>query len=478
MELRDKSVLVLGAGEVGLEAARFLQQKGTKVFLLGQPLEAEIFSKDAKDFSPKTIVRFAENMPEDFPRPELVLCAESKAKRPALLNKLRKEGIPIRTGLELACELAVAKVAAITGSNGKSTTAKMIELMLNKSHLPVTLAGGSFSSYFEAIPKARDSKTFLLEVSSYQLGESETFQPSLAVMTNLSKAHRDRHGGSTEYARAKGKIFARQGPEDILIYNADNDPLVNLVQEAPSLLFPVYIPKVSNPFAEKKPEGPQVFYADKKFHLVLPDGAKEEYSTEKIKLRAQHHFENAMGALACARLLGATSAAVQEALEEFAGLPHRMQKIISARGVDWYDDSRASNPTATSWGIWGFKQKVILITGGRETYTDYRPMSETVKARVKLLVLLGQSRRSMDAALKDLTEMYLVKTLEEAVKLAYARAEKGDVVIYSPACPPEPGLFSSMEHRGEIFAKLVQKEIDSDVRDKMSRIHRLPGEAV
>jgi len=478
LELRGKTVLVLGAIETGVHVSQYLSGKSAKVFLFGKPAEEDGFRRNVKELSAKIQLHFGETLPEDFAKPDFVIFAQAKEKYQVLIDRLMAQGIPVYSALEFICALSEAKVVAVTGTNGKSTTIKMIDLMLQKSQVPATLAGGSFASFIEAIQSAQKSKLLLLEVNSHQLQDSENFHPAIAVMTNLTKAHYERHGRSNTYARAKAKIFARQGTEDILIYNADNAPLVKMAKEAASQKFPVFVSTVPNPFGKEAPQGPHVRYAEKIFHLTLPDGVAEKYSTHNMQVRTQHFFENAMEAVACARLLGAKPPAIQQALEEFTGLPHRMQKIVSARGVDWYDDSRASNPAATSWGIWGFKKKVILITGGRETYIKYELMAGAVKAQVKLLILVGQSRRRMDAALEDTTEMFLVKTLEDAVKLAYGRAEKGDVVVYSPACPPEPGLFASMEARGELFAALIQKELAGDVRDKMARIHRLPGEPI
>lgn len=475
LELRGKSVLVLGAGKEGVEACRYLLSKGSKVLLLGAAAEEEAFVQSAKDFFTKIQAHFGEEVPEAFLKPDLVLCIQAKEKRKTLLDQLRAQEIPIRTGLELACELTSAKLVAVTGTNGKSTTSKMIELMLSQSNIPVTLAGGSFLSFFEAIPAAQKSKIFLLEVNSHQLEEAEVFHPHLSVITNLTRSHRDRHGGTNKYALAKAKIFALQNEMDWMIYNADNQPVVKLTAEAGTKKLPVFISGVPNPFETGEPEGPRVLFRDKKIILHTIDGKTEEYSTEKIKLRAQHDFENAMAAMAAARALGAQPEHIQKVLEEFSGLPHRMQKISSARGVDWYDDSRSSNPASTTWGVWGFQKPIILITGGREIRVDYRPMAPAIKEKVKILILVGQSRNSMKAVLEDHPDMYLVRTLEDAVHLAYAKAEKGDTVVYSPACPPEPGLFSSMEDRGEKYMILIKKELDSDVRDKMAKVRRLPG---
>lgn len=472
INLQGKKVTVLGTRPSPAEVLTFLIKEGARVRLAGLPEEKKEWNSLEGIFSKKSIeASFLENLPENLLETSLVVC-NHKERYEKYLRKFQITGVPILNNLELVCEKFNGKLLAITGSNGKSTTAKMVELMLQESKISVALAGGDFLPYFEAV--AKRTKVLIAEINSYNLSQTHSFHPPMVIMTNLSPIHRERHGGrSTKYIQAKAKIFANQNSNDLLIYNADNEPLVKLIQGAKAGKVPVFIPAVPNPFKEKMPEGPKIYFKDTKIWLQKVDGEVEEYETTRIKLRAQHDLENALAAVAAARLLGAEPKAIQKVLDGFSGLPHCMQKVISKKGIDWYDDSRSTNPTATAWGVWRFQKLIILIIGGKEVHADYSFLAPSFKGRVKLLILVGQSRRMMHGALEGVAETYLVKTLAEAVKLAYFKGQKGDQVVYSPACPPEHGLYENRTERGDQFVELIETEIRSDLRDKVKRITRI-----
>lgn len=465
--IRGKKVWIVGSSSPDRKACEFFRKRGALVKVAGLPEDAKPWEEEG--IAKKNIPGFfGATPPSDSYDADWIISNRMKNYE-SFLSPLREQSRLLLTNLDWAVRYSGDRVVAITGSNGKSTTAKMVEEMLARSGVSVVLSGGSFTHYLEAA--AKQPQVLLAEVNSFALEQSSDFHPSVAVLTNLVRTHRGRHAGSQAYAAAKAKIFAHQGPKDLLIFNADNEPARLLVEGARSVKLPAFIVGVPNPFEEKLPEGSCVFWKEKTIHWRGSSG-EERYPTAAMKLKAQHQIENALCAVAAARHLGATPEAIQGVLEGFAGLPHCMQKVLSSKDVEWYDDAKSSNTAATSWGIWGFPEKVILITGGKENYTKYERMARAVQERVKLLILVGQSRRSMNAAFQDLTETYLVKTLEDAVRVAYSHAQKGDRVVYSPACPPEPGLFASVADRGKKFASLVRSEMENDLRDKMGRVTR------
>ncbi len=365
--------------------------------------------------------------------------------------------------LDQILQSAKIPVIAVTGTNGKSTVAKMIQLMLTKSGKKVFLGGGSFEPYEKILENKKKQDLAVLEVSSFTLSEIKTFKPRVAVITNIVPSHFERHKNFREYLQAKVRIFSAQTDEDVLVYNAENEYVVNEIKKAKSHLIPFYI---SNPKRYSKKITEAAYWSENKIFYLQANLDPEVYSLEKMKLKGLYQVMNLLAALSAARPMGATPQAVQEVIDSFEGLPHRMQKCLEREGLVFYDDSRASNPAATAWGLMSFQKPVVLIAGGFDRGADYKKLSPYLPKKVKLLILFGENRRQMFSALKDLTETFLVATLEEAIHLARGKSQKGDNIIFSPASPPELALYEGFEGLGKRFKEILNEEYGIDLQKK------------
>lgn len=454
MEFRNKNGLILGLSSSSSKLCEVLTRWGSKFQILGfgsDKKKLSNFKKNNPNFTSCTSSKFDSSEISNF---DYVIRDGSNEYYEDFLAEASRQGIPSFNILEIVSLKTDIPIIAITGTNGKSTVAKLVELMLSKSGKRIFLGGEGFEPYINLVEKKEKCDFAVLEIDSATLEEVNLFHPKVAILHSLVPAHFETYGSLSKYFNAKAKIFSNQNEEDILIYNAENKYIVDLSLRAKSHPFPFY---AKNPRIYSKNITECTYYESGQISYCLPGNSPEIYSTRQMKIRGMHNAENIMCALSAVRYLGGDPRAVQEVINTFEGLPHRMQKCLEKDGITYYDDSRSSNPAATSWGLMTFEKPVILIAGGFDRGTNYRNMASTIKKKVKLLILMGQARRAMFSCLKDTTDIFLVETLKEAVQLARSKSQKGDTIVFSPAALPEPHPSQSVEERGQEFLKILKE---------------------
>jgi UDP-N-acetylmuramoylalanine--D-glutamate ligase len=447
MELKGKKVLVVGLGKSGLAAALFLRRRGAQV-TVSDIRSAEALANDIPSLLEEGInVEAGGHGLLTFRRQDLIVVSPGVPLDTPELAQVRSFGLPVIGELELAARFLKGRILAITGSNGKTTTTSLVGEILKAAGLP-TLVGGNIGVPVVAlIEESTDESWSVLEVSSFQLETTEQFRPAIAVILNITPDHLDRHGTFENYALAKERIFASQKPEDFLVLNADN---VRAAASATRSNAAVYWFSLENPVRKGAwVEGGQILYR-----------ASEDAATEAIMplagipLKGEHNVENVLAAVCASRLAGATPQVIHHAVENFRAVEHRLEYVATVNGVEFYNDSKATNVDATAKAIAAFPGGIHLILGGKDKNSDYTQLGDLLRSRVRAVYTIGAAAAKIESHLRGVVSIHSCETLERAVTTAAAAAHPGEVVLLAPACSSFD-QFENYEQRGRIFKELV-----------------------
>ena len=363
------------------------------------------------------------------------------------LSQARDKGIPIIGEIELASSYLKTPCIAVTGTNGKSTVVNVIGEMLRKGGKRVFVGGNIGIPLTHYIAGEQEVDYVVLEVSSFQLDTTQSFSPLMALILNVSPDHLDRYADYTSYVRSKERVFANQGPEQILILN-DDDPWLRKEQ-------PKNGPTVYRYGLESKPERIAAL-KNGGIAAKLPGEEMITFSLEGFSLPGNHNRTNLMAAIIPCLILKIPPAAIQEVIDHFQGLPHRMERVDDIGGITFYDDSKATNIDAAIKSITSFSNPVVLIAGGRDKGSDYHRLVEAVSEKVKRAIFLGEASNLLSEAFGDKISWNMANSMIDAVSLAFNQAQKGDVVLLAPACASFD-MFKDFEHRGEVFKEAVRR---------------------
>jgi UDP-N-acetylmuramoylalanine--D-glutamate ligase len=441
MELRGKKFLVIGLARTGTECARFLVEREAKVTVSDLRPEAEL-KEELKSLAglPISFLYGAEK-PGWLDAVDCVIPSPGVPAENPLIAEANARKIRVLSEIELAYQFFGAPLVAITGTNGKSTTTTLIGEMMKAGGRKVFVGGNLGTPFIGAA--CGDWDWGVLEISSFQLEWIERFAPRIAILLNVTEDHLDRYVTFDDYRRAKERIFEAQTETDFAVLNRD-DPGVWALKER------VKAQVLSFGFTEVS-EG--VFAQSDR--MVWRDTFKEEtFSLARVKIQGVHNVENMMAAIAAAKRAGIEREAIQQTLETFPGLEHRLEFVRERNGVAYYNDSKGTNVGAVVKSLASFAAPVILIAGGVDKGGDYGPLEEGIKRTVRRLVLFGAAKNVIASALGHLTETVIVENLAEAVRESAAVARAGDVVLLSPACSSFD-QFRNYAERGKIFKTLV-----------------------
>jgi UDP-N-acetylmuramoylalanine--D-glutamate ligase len=441
MVLKDKKVLVLGLARTGIECARFLVNQGAEVWVSDLRSETDL-KQEIDDLQELPIRYFLGG--EDcrwLEGVDLVVPSPGVPAENPLLREASKGGTKILSEVDLAYRFLCTPLIAITGTNGKSTTTTLVGEILKANGTKVFVGGNIGAPLIGFV--GGQWEWGVVEVSSFQLEWIEEFRPRVAVLLNLSEDHLDRYVDFASYCRAKERIFENQSAKDIAVLNRD-DPLVWALREGRLVRI------ISFGFSEVD-EG--VFAQPQE--IVWREGSNEErFPLRNVKLQGVHNVENMMAAIGAAKAIGIPAPIIQQALETFPGLEHRLEFVREKSGVRYYNDSKGTNVGAVVKSLESFSAPVILLAGGVDKGGDYGVLRHGLKKRVRRLVLFGAAKAVIAKALGALTETVIVDSMEAAVHDAHEHAQPGDVVLLSPACASFD-MFRNYAERGRVFKKLV-----------------------
>ncbi|TKJ46098.1 UDP-N-acetylmuramoyl-L-alanine--D-glutamate ligase [Candidatus Aerophobetes bacterium Ae_b3b] len=445
MMLKGKKVLVLGMGISGMGATRLLKDKGAKV-TINELEDSKEMRARAREFERNGIKVILGSHPlEILPGHQLIVLSPGIPLDIPLLRQAEKLHIPIMGELELAYRfLPDRSLIAITGTNGKTTTTVLTEKILKKAYKDVQIAGNIGIPLSEVV--RRPGKIIVTEVSSFQLETIKKFSPFISCILNISPDHLDRHPDLEQYIWLKSRILTNQESDGYTILNRDDPRVYPLRRKTRAeVIF----------FSQKERLERGVFL--KGPHIMRKfEGEEVVVSRDEISFTGSHNLENILSAIAIASLYRLEREAVREALLEFKGLPHRCEPVARIRGVDFINDSKATNEGAVKSCLESIAQPIILIMGGKDKGANFFYLRNAIKERVKRVILLGEAKRVIKAQLNTICLLSEVENMRDAVREAFNKAQKGDCVLLSPACASFD-QFKNYEERGKVFKEEVRK---------------------
>ena len=440
-----KRIVILGAGESGAGAAVLAKKQGFNTFVS----DMSAIKENYKTMLNERGIAWEEGKHTE----ELILNADEIIKSPGIPNeapiimKLKERGIPIISEIEFAGRYTNAKMICITGSNGKTTTTSLIYHIFKKAGLNVGLAGNIGQSLAYQVAEC-NYDYYVIELSSFQLDNMYKFHANIAVLMNITPDHLDRYEHKMQnYVDAKFRIIQNQTENDAFIYWND-DPIIQ------KELTKYGIHGQNYPFAENKKEDEVAYIENNQVHFTEPISFNMEQ--EELALTGKHNLFNSMAAGISANIAGIRKECIREALSDFEGVEHRLEKVCRVRGVEYINDSKATNVNSCWYALQSMKTKTVLILGGKDKGNDYSEIAELVKEKCSALIYLGLHNEKLHNFFDGFgLPVADVQSMQDAVDAAYKMAKKGETVLLSPCCASFD-LFKSYEDRGEQFKKCVR----------------------
>jgi UDP-N-acetylmuramoylalanine--D-glutamate ligase len=453
---KDKKILVIGFGLTGVAVAKYMTQKGAKVIVTDIKKESELL--DSITACADLQLEYALGRPNSTPFPPVDLIVVSPGVHLTIkaLDEAHATNTLITSEIELAAAEIREPIIGVTGTNGKTTTTSLIGEMLRASGKTVFVGGNIGKPLLDYVTEGLKTDFVVAELSSFQLELVESLRPVAAVFTNLEEDHMDRYENFSAYSQAKKRLLRACLPSSTVVLNYDSANIAKFKDEKLGniIWFMKGDPmKIGGSFAEQF-SGAYLNTVTKKVTLRL-NGKEDIFDLAQFRLFGEHNKENLMAAICVARTMGVEPPAIQNIINTFKGVSHRLEFVRKKDGVFFFNDSKGTNVMSVQKSLAAFNANpIILIAGGKDKNSDFTPLVDLVKQRCKILVLLGEAKEKINRAIGDYAETYLVGTFEEAVLLSYQKSRSGDIILLSPGCASYD-MFRNYEERGDYFKKLV-----------------------
>jgi UDP-N-acetylmuramoylalanine--D-glutamate ligase len=428
---KGKNVVVVGLARSGFSCALLLQRLGAHVKVTDNASNEDVQEKAERLRARNILIELGGHSESFLSKTDVVVISPGVGLTSLPVQWARGKGIPLMSEVEIAWLLCPASVIAVTGSNGKTTTTTLIGQVLRAHGKKTFICGNIGTPFSQEVADMREGDYVVLEISSFQLEAIRTFQPKIAVVLNCTPNHLDRYASMEEYAAAKKRIFKNQNAGDYLLLNKKD-------------------PEVSS--WEKEARSKVVFFS----------------GDEKIN-------EDQAAVRAVAAILGVPGEIVDAVVADFKGIEHRMELVAQTNGVSFVNDSKATTVDSARWALENIKTPVIWIAGGKHKGVDYTVIAELVRKKVKELIVIGEARELIRAALESVVKVSEASSLEDAVRLGFAKASAGDTVLLSPMCSSYD-MFKDYEERGRSFKKIAEEVVDAAARDKIFKSRTKPGD--
>jgi UDP-N-acetylmuramoylalanine--D-glutamate ligase len=453
MELNGKRVLVVGLGKSGVASALFLKKHGAKVsvsdtksgdelhneipLLLDHGIDVETGGHGERTFRGQDLIVVSPGVPVDAPP----------------LVQARSLGENVIGEIELAARFLPGPIVAITGSNGKTTTTTLTGEIMTAAGFPTLVGGNIGTPAISLAERAHKDTVIVLEVSSFQLETIQTFRPKVGVVLNITPDHLDRHRTFEAYVDAKARLFENQQPTDFAVLNADDPTCVSMAKRTKAQVFE---------FSRQKEVQHGAWVHDGKILFRDKSGQREIMQVSEIPLKGAHNLENVLAAVCAAALMNCAPEKIRQAVCGFKAVEHRLEFVAKINGVDYYNDSKATNVDATIKALESFPANIHLILGGKDKGSDYTVLNDLLRQRVKRVYTIGAAAAKIESQIVSSSlktggpEVVHAETLENAIRKANAVAQPGDVVLLAPACASFD-QFKNYEQRGKVFKEVVDE---------------------
>ena len=454
-EIQGKRILIVGLAKTGVSLAKFLSQNGAQVTISDHKSRAELAGSLEAVEGMNVQLELGGHTPKTFLQQELIILSPGVPQHLKIFDYAKSQGVKVTGEFEFCAQFVKEPMIAITGTNGKTTTSHLIQTFLKESGVETWIGGNYGEPLSEYLMNETKAKVVIAEVSSFMLEHVEKFTPHNIVFTNLAENHLDRYRSMEEYVNAKRKIFLNTNQATTSILNADDNAVVELARDPAVQRGRIFY------FSRKPTLEPQIMNIGGavtiKDQVRVRTGPEIEYYTvANTKMKGRHAFENIMAAILAAREHGGKHEAIQRVIDTYRGMPHRLEYVRKVGGVEFYNDSKATNVHAVMRALDAFDENVILIMGGKDTNLNYLPLKERIQKRVKTLILVGEAKERINRDIGDFSETFLIGTFEEAVLIAYQKSRIGDTVLLSPGASSFD-IFDSYVERGNYFKEIVNK---------------------
>ena len=446
----QKAVMVYGAGISGRGAAEVLVQQNKRVYLYNDTacqLDAALLQK--LEASCGGFVCGTASFEELLPQVELIVLSPGVPADCENVLLAEQSGVEVISEVELGYRLFGGHIAAITGTNGKTTTTTLVGEMLKRLSVPSAVGGNIGLALSKEVEQLPENGWLAAELSSFQLEKVQSFCPDIAVVLNLTPDHLERHHTMKAYGDAKKRIFTQQGPQQVTVLNYDDPEVRSWADESKGqICF----------FSRKEELENGIFMQNGDFVIKWKNETFKVCNIKEMHLFGGHNEENVLAAIACGFFAGVSIADIADVLRNFRSIEHRLEYVKTIKGVPYYNDSKATNTDSTVKALEAFENgHIILLAGGHDKLTPLEPMMEVIKEKVDTLILLGEARERFNAVAVacGVPNIMLADSFEEAVNMAYKLAQPPQVVLLSPACSSFD-MFKNYPERGRCFKNLVQ----------------------
>ncbi|HLM80982.1 MAG TPA: UDP-N-acetylmuramoyl-L-alanine--D-glutamate ligase [Terriglobales bacterium] len=445
MDLNNKRVLVVGLGKSGVASALFLKSRGARVTVSDSKPASELRNEILLLLEHGITVETGGHGDRTFRGQDLIVLSPGVPFDTPQLVQARNLGEPVIGEVELAAQFLAGPIAAITGANGKTTTTALAGEIIAAGNFSTLVGGNIGTPAISLVDQAGPATWTVLEVSSFQLETIVEFRPRIAVILNITPDHLDRHKTFVNYVGAKARVFENQRADDYAVLNADEPTTAGLSDRTRAQLF----------WFSRNKEIEKGAFA-RGTHIYFRDGHSEReiMPLADVPLKGAHNLENVLAGVSIGMLVGCQPEQIRQAVRNFKAVEHRLEFVAKVAGVDYYNDSKATNVDATIKALEAFPANIHLILGGKDKGSDYTGLTDLLRQRVKRVYTIGAAAAKIESQIQGAAEIEHAETLENAVRRASESAVAGDVVLLAPACASFD-QFQNYEHRGRVFKEIV-----------------------
>jgi UDP-N-acetylmuramoylalanine--D-glutamate ligase len=446
MELMNKRVLVVGLGKSGVASALFLKSHGARVTVSDSKTEDLLKEEIPALLDHGIAVETGGHGERTFREQDLIVVSPGVPVDAPPLVQARALGERVIGEIELAAQFLPGPIVAITGSNGKTTTTALAGEILAAGGFHTLVGGNIGTPAISLVEQATPKSIAVLEVSSFQLETIQTFRPKISVVLNVTPDHLDRHRTFAAYVDAKARIFENQQAKEFAVLNAEDPTCLDLASRTRSKIY----------WFSGRKEVQRGAHVQNGRLLFREETAEHEIMlVSEIPLKGAHNVENVLAAVSVGMLMGCEPPRIREAIRNFKAVEHRLEYVATISGVEFYNDSKATNVDATIKALESFPGKIHIILGGKDKGSDYTVLNDLLRSRAKRVYTIGAAAEKIESQIKGAADVFHAETLENAIKKATASAEPGDIVLLAPACASFD-QFKSYEHRGRVFKEVVR----------------------